>query len=194
MKLKNLMNKNFATNFVLSLTLAALIPVSCVHASNTATVTTATVLTSNVEDTLEAVEEFKLAKAEEEKKAAEEAAKKAEKEAAQAAASTQASSTTGSYTSYTYADNGGQLTPQKGVVYYNGHRETYYSQQVLPGGGLNIPGRHVAADGTVRDADGYICVASSDLSKGTVVQTSLGAGKVYDTGCASGTIDIYTNW
>ena len=41
---------------------------------------------------------------------------------------------------------------------------------------------------------GYICVASSDYSKGTVVETSLGTGKVYDCGCASGTIDIYTNW
>lgn len=86
------------------------------------------------------------------------------------------------------------LTPEKGVVYYNGHRETYYSQQVLPGGGLEIPGRHVAADGTIRDAEGYICVASSDYAKGTVVETSLGTGKVYDSGCASGTIDIYTNW
>ncbi len=91
-------------------------------------------------------------------------------------------------------DSGGALTPEKGVVYYNGHKETYYSQKVLPGGGLNIPGRHVASDGTIRDADGYICVASSDLAKGTVVNTSLGPGKVYDSGCASGTIDIYTNW
>lgn len=86
------------------------------------------------------------------------------------------------------------LTPQKGVVYYNGHRETYYSQKVLPGGGLDIPGRHVAEDGTVRDGEGYICVASSDYSKGTVVETSLGTAKVYDSGCASGTVDIYTNW
>ena len=88
----------------------------------------------------------------------------------------------------------GGLTKQKGVVYYNGHRETYYSQRVLPGGGLNIPGRHVAADGTIRDKDGYICVASNDYSKGTIVETSLGTGKVYDCGCPSGTIDIYTDW
>lgn len=96
--------------------------------------------------------------------------------------------------SYNYGTSGGALTPEKGVVYYNGHRETYYSQKVLPGGGLNIPGRHVASDGTIRDGDGYICVASSDLPWGTLVETSLGMGKVYDTGCASGTIDIYTNW
>ncbi len=97
-------------------------------------------------------------------------------------------------TNYNYSDSGGALTPSKGVVYYNGHRETYYSQRVLPGGGLNIPGRHVAEDGTIRDADGYICVASSDLAWGSVVETSLGTAKVYDCGCASGTIDIYTDW
>lgn len=95
---------------------------------------------------------------------------------------------------YNYPTSGGALTPEKGVVYFNGHRETYYSQRVLPGGGLNIPGRHVAPDGTIRDADGYICVASSDLPWGTIVETSLGTGKVYDCGCASGTIDIYTDW
>lgn len=86
------------------------------------------------------------------------------------------------------------LTKSKGVNYFNGHKETWYSQKVLPGGGLNIPGRHVAVDGTIRDKDNYICVASSDYPKGTIVETSLGTGKVYDTGCASGTIDIYTNW
>lgn len=86
------------------------------------------------------------------------------------------------------------LTRSKGVVYYNGHRETWYSQKVLPGGGLKIPGRHVDSRGLVCDGDGYICVASSDLAKGTIVKTSLGTGKVYDSGCASGTIDIYTNW
>ena len=88
----------------------------------------------------------------------------------------------------------GVLTKSKGVNYFNGHKETWYSQKVLPGGGLKIPGRHVAADGTIRDENDYICVASSDYPKGTIVETSLGTGKVYDSGCASGTIDIYTNW
>ena len=95
---------------------------------------------------------------------------------------------------YDMPSGSGVLTKRKGVNYYNGHRETYYSQKVLPGHGLKIPGRHVASDGTIRDSDGYICVASSDYPKGTVVKTSLGAGKVYDSGCASGTIDLYTNW
>ena len=95
-----------------------------------------------------------------------------------------------------YNTNANKLTKSKGVVYYNNHKETYYSQNALPGTSLRIPGRHVADDGTVRDGEGYICVAanSSYMSKGTVVKTSLGPAKVYDSGCASGTIDIYTNW
>lgn len=134
-----------------------------------------------------------------EAKAKEEAAKKAAEKAAASNASKKASSGSGSSGSsssgkdYTYSSGGG-LTPSKGVVYFNGHRETYYSQRVLPGKGLKIPGRHVASDGTIRDKDNYICVASSDHKKGTLVLTSLGMGKVYDSGCASGTIDLYTDW
>lgn len=95
-----------------------------------------------------------------------------------------------------YTNSNERLTKSKGVVYYNGHKETYYSERVLPGPGLNIPDRHVAEDGTVRDGDGYICVASdlSYLPKGSILLTSLGPAKVYDTGCAYGTIDIYVNW
>ena len=90
------------------------------------------------------------------------------------------------------------LTKRKGVVYFNGHKETYYSQKVLPGSGLtelNNNGRHVADDGTIRDKDGYIAVACNYLSKGTKIMTSLGPGKVYDTGDMTGKwIDIYVNW
>lgn len=83
-----------------------------------------------------------------------------------------------------------------GVVYFNGHKEAYYSQNVLPGGGLRIPGRHVAEDGTVRDEEGYICVAAdwNYLPYGATVLTSLGPARVYDTGCDYGVIDIYVNW
>lgn len=64
----------------------------------------------------------------------------------------------------------------------------------MPGGGLNIPGRHVVADGTIRDADGYIVIASDILPKGSITETSLGTGKVYDTGVGHSGVDIYTNW
>lgn len=89
-----------------------------------------------------------------------------------------------------------RLTQSMGVTQFNGHRETYYSQRVLPGTALDIPGRHVAEDGTVRDKDGYICVASDYgfMGKHEVLLTSLGPAKVYDTGCAFGTIDLYVNW
>lgn len=88
------------------------------------------------------------------------------------------------------------LTRQAGVVYYGGHKETYYSENALPGPGLAIPDRHHGDDGTIRDADGYICVAAdySFLPYGSIIVTSLGPGKVYDTGCAWGTVDIYTYW
>lgn len=89
------------------------------------------------------------------------------------------------------------MTPSEfrraGVIYYNGYKFTYYSEKVLPGKGLKIPGRH--SDGNfVRDVNNYICVASSDLPKGAVVDTPFGEGKVYDTGCPSGVIDIYCSF
>ena len=82
-----------------------------------------------------------------------------------------------------------KLTQSSGVCYYNGHRETFYSQRVLPGGGL-------ANDGTIRDKDGYIVVAANPgfYSRGSRLMISLGPAKVYDSGCAYGTIDVYVNW
>lgn len=137
-----------------------------------------------------------------EKTAQEQAAILAQQEAEEAAAEELAASQA-TYYSYdsatdttTYYDSAGNgvLTKSGGVNYYNGYRETWYSQQVLAGGGLNIPGRTVRSDGVVVDGNGNVCVASSDLPKGSTVQTSLGQGVVYDSGCASGTVDIYTNW
>lgn len=82
-----------------------------------------------------------------------------------------------------------------GVIRWNGYRWTWYSQRVLPGGGLKIPGRHVDKHGYICDKDDYICVASSTLKRGTVVKTPFGKdGKVYDSGCSAGTIDIYVGW
>lgn len=80
-----------------------------------------------------------------------------------------------------------------GVIYWGGWRWTWYSQNVLPGGGLLIPGRHVDEGGYVCDENDYICLASTSLSQGTVVDTPFGKqGKVYDSGCAYGTLDVYT--
>lgn len=79
-----------------------------------------------------------------------------------------------------------------GVVNWGGFRFTYYSQSVLPGGGLAIPGRHVNADGFVADADGYIVLANSS-PKGTIIDTPFGyQGKVYDRGTVGNHYDVYT--
>lgn len=78
-----------------------------------------------------------------------------------------------------------------GSVNWGGYRFTYYSQQVLPGGGLAIPGRHVSEAGYVSDADGFIVLAGS-APKGTVYETPFGApGKIYDRGTVGNHLDVY---
>lgn len=83
-----------------------------------------------------------------------------------------------------------------GVINWQGNRYTYYSQQVLPGGGLDIPGRHVNAGGFVSDGDGYIVLANDVLDRGTIVSTPFGYyGKIYDrfgTGKPVNHYDVYT--
>ena len=77
------------------------------------------------------------------------------------------------------------------------HKETFYSQKVLPWWALKIPWRHVAEDGTVRDEDWFICVAAplNIYPKWSQIMTTLWPGKVYDTWHMKGKhIDIYTNW
>lgn len=76
-----------------------------------------------------------------------------------------------------------------GVVYDDGKKYTYYSERVLPGGGLNIPGRHTSG-GFVRDEDGYIVLANGD-HYGETVETPWGTGKVYDTGTYGDHYDVY---
>lgn len=90
-----------------------------------------------------------------------------------------------------YSGNSGNFKSQ-GVIYQNGIRYTYYSSNVLYH--YRTPEWNAGSDGIYRDSAGYIVVASSDHSQGSVVSTPFGAGKVYDSGCASGTIDIYTNF
>ncbi len=89
------------------------------------------------------------------------------------------------------------LFVSRGTIKWNGHKWTYYSEKVLPGGGLDIPGRHVDEDGFVCDVNGYICLASDlrYIARGTIIDTPFGKkGKIYDTGCDYGTIDCYVSW
>lgn len=83
-----------------------------------------------------------------------------------------------------------------GVVNWNGWSWTYYTMNMFPGStSTPCPGRYVNEDGFVCDPDGYIILASADLSPYTEVETPFGyMGKVYDTGCPSGILDVYTNW
>ena len=79
----------------------------------------------------------------------------------------------------------------RGVVYWNGYKFTYYSEKVLPGGGLRIPGRHVNADGYVADEEGYIVLAG-DATMGYVFETPFGyKGKIYDRGTSGNHLDVY---
>lgn len=151
-------------------------------------------------------EEEKAKKAEEERiakeKAEEEAeAKKAEEERiakekdekeAKAQAEEQAQQT---YSGSSASNSGVKISLSQfmfdGVVYSGGYKFTYYSQSVLPGGGLSIPGRHVNADGFVSDGDGYIVLAGS-APLGTVYDTPFGyKGKIYDRGTYGNHLDVY---
>lgn len=84
---------------------------------------------------------------------------------------------------------------QMGVIIWNNYRWTWYSQRVLPGGGLNIPGRHVDENGYVCDENGRICLASGFADKGTIVSTPFGKeGCVYDYCATANTYDVYTDF
>lgn len=136
-----------------------------------------------------AEEEAKAKKAEEERIAKE----KSEQEAkAQAEEQAQAQST---YSGSSTSNGGVKISLSQfmfdGVVYSGGFKFTYYSQSVLPGGGLSIPGRHVNADGFVSDGDGYIVLAGS-APLGTVYDTPFGyKGKIYDRGTYGNHLDVY---
>lgn len=82
-----------------------------------------------------------------------------------------------------------------GRVQYGEYTYTWYSQRVLPGGGLNIPERHLNEHGLVVDKDEYVVLASDDFYKGAILNTPIGIkGKVYDAGSGVGNLDIYCDW
>ena len=84
---------------------------------------------------------------------------------------------------------------QSGVIYWGGWKWTYYSEKILPGEGLWIPGRWTDSDGYVCDENGYVCLASTSVERYSIVETPFErTGKVYDSGCAYGVMDVYVNW
>ena len=85
-----------------------------------------------------------------------------------------------------------------GRVYADGAEWTWYSEQALPGGGLdelNSSSRTVNDGGYVTDGEGYIAIASPDesVSVGTEVDTPWGPGRVYDYNPGD-SWDVYTSW
>jgi uncharacterized protein YabE (DUF348 family) len=104
-------------------------------------------------------------------------------------------------------NDGGGLTKSKGAQYWTdskgiSHRETYYDLNMhvvmyaCGQGGYYT----VRPDGVKVDADGYVIVAAnlSNYPKCTMVETSLGPAKVYDTGGFASRypygFDIATDW
>lgn len=77
-----------------------------------------------------------------------------------------------------------------GVLYANGYKYTYYSSNQLYH--YMTSQWNLGTDGIYRDNNGYIIVASSTHKQGTTVPTPFGTGIVRDSGCAAGTLDIYT--
>ena len=127
--------------------------------------------------------------------AAEEAAaaeKAAAKAAAKAAKAAEGSSETKKATTTAPKKNTGVLTASKGVNWFNGVKETYYSSRVLYH--YMTPQWKAGSDGVWRDKEGYIIVASSSLKYGATGECSLGPFKVYDYCPGHNGIDIYVNW
>lgn len=115
-----------------------------------------------------------------------------EKKEAEIAAAAQAKTTQASYRPSSNYSGSASNFKSAGVIYYNGYRFTYYSSRVLYH--YMTPQWTLGSDGIYRDSNGYIIVASSDHSQGTLLDTPFGTGIVRDSGCASGTIDVYVGW
>jgi hypothetical protein len=84
-----------------------------------------------------------------------------------------------------------------GIINYNDNIFTYYSENVLPGNGLDVPGRYTDDEGYVCDEDNYVVLATPDediYPRYSTIELPTGRmGKFYDY-CPEGSIDVYVNW
>lgn len=98
--------------------------------------------------------------------------------------------------SYTAPSGGGVLTPSSGVNMFNNRKETYYnldmSGVVANAKNMGIEGDYWVRGDGVKMYGNYVIVAAQ-MDKGTIIETSLGAGIVLDW-CPTGTIDIAVSW
>lgn len=87
---------------------------------------------------------------------------------------------------------------ENGVIEYDGYYFTYYSERVLSGEGLYIPGRWTDEYGFVRDGNGCLCLASNTpetMDRFSTVYTPWGLGVIYDYGTGNDSvIDVYVGW
>lgn len=87
---------------------------------------------------------------------------------------------------------------ENGVIEYNGYYFTYYSELIMPGEGLYIPGRWTDEYGFVRDGNGNLCLASNTpdtMDRFSTVYTPWGLGVIYDYGTGNdAVIDVYVGW
>lgn len=102
----------------------------------------------------------------------------------------------GSYPSYWMYSP--EYFKENGVIEYNGYYFTYYSELVMPGEGLYIPGRWTDEYGFVRDGNGNLCLASNTpdtMDRFSTVYTPWGLGVIYDYGTGNdAVIDVYVGW
>ena len=119
-----------------------------------------------------------------------------EREQASASTNQSSSSSSNSSSGNSSTSGSGVLTPSAGVNWFNGRKETYYnldmSGVISNARAMGIEGEYwVRGDGVKMYGD-YVIVAAQ-MSKGTIIQTSLGTGIVLDY-CPANSIDIATNW
>lgn len=82
------------------------------------------------------------------------------------------------------------------MIEWGGWTWTYYTLTDFPGETSTPVGEKIInSQGYVCDKDGFVILASEELQPYTIIKTPFGYyGKVYDTGCPLGIIDVYTNW
>lgn len=91
-----------------------------------------------------------------------------------------------------YYSNGQWLTKSGGVFYGPSGKETYYSSKRAYH--YRTSEWTIGEDGVYRDKDGYVVVALPSGAMGTIVETSHGTGKCYDTNAGGDSVDLYVAW
>lgn len=85
------------------------------------------------------------------------------------------------------------ITKNRGVYYYNGLCETYYSSNVAPH--YRLDEWWCDSNGFWRTNEGYFVVAyTMTMPIGTVIDVSMGKAMICDHCPTDGAVDVYVNW